>query len=143
MKVEGPGKTSGPKAAGKAGAKKSAGDTGFSGLIDEAGEAQGSAATGNITAIAQLDALLSLQESQSGTSEEAARKAKKRGMLLLDQLDQIKIGLLTGGVPKSSLQQLKNLLHTKRDEVMDPKLKVVLDEVDLRVQVELAKLGEL
>jgi hypothetical protein len=82
-------------------------------------------------------ATLALQEGASG--EESQRRAKRRGVMLLDELDQLKMGLLTGGVPESTLQHLTNLVNSQRDEVMDPQLRAVLDEIDLRVQVELAK----
>jgi hypothetical protein len=86
-----------------------------------------------------LDALLSLQVAGDGTSEEATRKAKHRASLLLAKLEHIRLGILAGGIPKSSLQQLSTMVSQHRAEVMDPVLGEILDEIDLRAQVELAK----
>ena len=60
---------------------------------------------------------------------------------MLDQLDKVKVGLLTGELPRSTLQQLAQTIATHRDQTLDPKLAEILDEIDLRAQVELAKLG--
>lgn len=140
MKVEGPNKSSGTKGVSKTGPKKS-GDSSFSGMIDETPAAEARAGVGGVMSIGQLDALLSLQEAGDGTSEEATKRAKKRGIELLDQLDKLKVGLLTGEVPVADLNRLATTLNTHRDKVIDPNLAAVLDEIDLRVQVELAKLG--
>lgn len=136
MKVEGPGKTSGAKGVSKTGPKKS-GDGAFDAMIGETEEAAQTAATARPSAVGALDALLALQ---GAGDEEARKKAKKRGLDILDQLDKIKIGLLTGEIPRSTLQQLSQIIASHREEIMDPKLVEILDEIDLRAQIELAKL---
>jgi hypothetical protein len=136
MKIEGPGKTSSTK---KTDAKKATGDSAFSGLVDDSGETATSTGVSGSVSIGHLDALLSLQEAGDGTSEEAEKKAKQRAALLLDHLDQVRVGILTGGIPVVALQQLTRIVGQHRDKVMDPRLAEVLDEIDLRVQVELAK----
>lgn len=141
MKIDGPNKTSGPKGPSKAGGAKNSGDTAFSGLIGDAGETAGTTGSSGASSIARLDALLSLQEMGDSTSEEAAKRAKKRGLQLLDELDVLRMGILTGTVTQGQLSQLERMLQSHRDKVMDPVLGAVLDEVDLRVQVELAKFG--
>ncbi len=139
MKIEGPGKSSGTKGVSKTGAKKSSGDASFSGLVDDTEETAGQKPVSGVMSVGQLDALLSLQESTDSASEEAMKKAKQRASLLLDHLDQVRIGILTGGIPIAALQQLTRIVGQHRDKIMDPKLAEILDEVDLRVQVELAK----
>lgn len=139
MKIDGPGKTSGTKGVSKTGAKKGAGDASFSGMIDGAGDVASPAAASGVMSIQGIDALLSLQEAGDGTHGGGNKKARMRAEVLLDQLDKVRMGLLSGGIPVSTLQQLKNALHSQRAEVMDPGLNEVLDEIDLRVQVELAK----
>ena len=139
MKIEGPNKTSGTKGVGKPGAKRT-GDGAFDSMVGDAEETEAASSAGRPTSIGALDALLSLQEAESGTSEEAHKKARKRAGDLLDHLDKIRIGLLTGELPKSSLQQLAQTITSHRDHVLDPKLAEILDEIDLRAQVELAKL---
>lgn len=139
MKVDGPNKTSGTKGVSKTGAKKATGDTSFSGMVDDTDEAAGQKPVSGAMSVGQLDALLSLQEMGDSTSEESAKKAKHRANLLLDHLDQVRVGLLTGGVPRAALQQLTTLINQHRDKVQDPRLAEILDEIDLRAQVELAK----
>lgn len=137
MKIEGPNKTGGTKGASKTGGAKSTGSTAFSGMLSGPDEVEGHKPVASTGPVGPIDALLALQEGASG--EESQRRAKRRGVMLLDELDQLKMGLLTGGVPESTLQHLTNLVNSQRDEVMDPQLRAVLDEIDLRVQVELAK----
>jgi hypothetical protein len=139
MKIEGPNKTSGAKGVSKSGAKRT-GDGAFDSMVGDAEESEAASSAGRPTSIGALDALLSLQEAESGTSEEAQKKARKRAGDLLDHLDKIKIGLLTGELPKSALQHLAQTITSHRDHVLDPKLAEILDEIDLRAQVELAKL---
>jgi hypothetical protein len=139
MKIDGPSSTSGTKGVSKSGAKKGAGATGFGEMISDTAETQGTAAPSSVMSIQGVDALLSLQGAEDGTSEEARRKARLRGEVLLDQLDKLRIGLLTGGIPVTTLQQLKHAVNSQRAHVMDPELNTVLDEIELRVLVELAK----
>lgn len=61
---------------------------------------------------------------------------------MLDLLDRIRIGLLEGGVPRPVLTQLVQLVRGRGDGFSDPGLRPVLDDIDLRAQVELAKLNE-
>ena len=140
MKIEGPNKTGGAKGVSKPGAQKT-GDGAFESLVSETGESQSAAPSSRPAGIGALDALLSLQEAESGTSEEARKRAKKRAADILDQLDQVKVGLLTGELPKSTLKQLSHIVAQHRDQGLDPHLTEILDEIDLRAQVELAKLG--
>lgn len=141
MKVEGPNKTGSAKGVSKTGAKKGTGDTAFSGLVGDAEEAEAQKPVSGIMTIGQLDSLLSLQEAGGGTSEEARKKAKQRAAALLEGLDQVRIGILTGSIPNATLQSLGRVIGEHRDKTIDPKLAEILDEIDLRVQVELAKLG--
>lgn len=135
MRIEGPGKTSGTKGVSKTDAKKGTSGSDFSGLVDDTPESSAAAHAGAPVSITSLDALLSLQEAGDGTSEEARKKAKQRGQMLLDQLDRVRIGLLTGGIPRSALQQIAQSVSAHRDNIMDPALREIMDEIELRAQV--------
>lgn len=141
MKIEGPGKSSNIKNAAKAGVKKTAGDSAFEGMIGGTAAPEEAKTTSGVTAVGQLDALLSLQEAGDSTSEEAVKRSKRRGLAILDQLEKIKMGLLVGELPESELRQLSTMVASQREKIMDPKLVEILDEIDLRAQVELAKFG--
>jgi len=138
MKIDGPNKTTGPKGTSKASPQKS-GDGAFDAMVGDTEETGAAASAGRPASIGALDALLAFQEVDDST--EGAKKARKRAADLLDQLDKVKIGLLTGELPKSTLQQLAQTIASHRDEIVDPKLAEILDDIDLRAQVELAKLG--
>lgn len=140
MKVEGPGKSSSAKGVSRTGAKKGAGGAGFGSLVEAAEETAPQSAVSGAVSISALDALLSLQEAGDSTSD-SARKGKKRAEALLDQLDRVRVGLLTGELPQSALRQLAQTIGQHRENVMDPQLADILDEIDLRAQVELAKYG--
>lgn len=140
MKIEGPGKSSTTKGVSRTGARKGADDTSFSGLISGAEETSGQSPVSGAVAVGHLDALLALQESGDSLSG-GGKKAREKAEALLDQLDRIRMGLLAGEVPQSALQQLSQSLQTQRERIIDPHLADIIDEIDLRVQVELAKFG--
>jgi hypothetical protein len=60
---------------------------------------------------------------------------------MLDELEQIRLGLLLGAIPRAKLEQLAQLVRARREQVDDPRLMAILDEIELRAAVELAKLA--
>ena len=72
---------------------------------------------------------------------ERRRQAAARGHDLLDILEDLRQHLLGGTVPKDILDRLSVVVATNRASIDDPDLTAVLNEIDLRAQVELAKLG--
>ncbi len=61
---------------------------------------------------------------------------------MLDHLDEIRLGLLMGAISESKLSALMRTVRENRDQVDDPRMAAVLDEIELRAAVELAKLGK-
>ena len=92
-----------------------------------------------MSGVNSVDAILALQS--VGDFTEARKQATGRAMDLLDVLDQLKLALLEGGLPKAKLVTLMNLLQTRRDDTNDAGLEAALDEVEIRAAVELAKFG--
>ena len=89
-----------------------------------------------------LNTVLALQEAPDATSRNRARqRAKERGGLMLDHLEEIRMGLLMGTIPIAKLEQLGQLVRAKREQIDDPKLLEILDEIEVRAAVELAKLS--
>ncbi|HZB91572.1 MAG TPA: flagellar assembly protein FliX [Stellaceae bacterium] len=86
-----------------------------------------------------VDALLIAQELPDALA--GRRRAVQRGSALLDRLEELRLGLLAGVLPRERLDEMAQLAKTARETVDDPRLAAVLDEIDLRVAVELAKLG--
>lgn len=105
-------------------------------LDETSGAGSASAASGAATA-SGLSGILSLQEADDRTA--SRRKAVVRADTLLDKLDELRHGLLMGELTHSQLAELERLVTSQRAGVDDPRLAAVLDEIDLRVQVELAK----
>jgi hypothetical protein len=97
------------------------------------------AAAGGLRAIATVDALLALQGVED--PKERKKRAVARGRNALDVLDQLKIGLIDGTVDQSMLARLKVASEGLTEASGDATLDGVLDEIGLRVAVELAKAG--
>jgi hypothetical protein len=92
-------------------------------------------------ASANIDALLALQ----GIEEDPAERRKRsvqRGRGALDVLDDLKIGLLSGNLTASTLSRLRDAAANLKTSSGDPGLDAVLSEIELRVEVELAKSGK-
>ena len=51
-------------------------------------------------------------------------------------------GLLAGGIPRATLNRLATAVTRRHEVFADPKLQDVLDEIELRAHVELAKLEQ-
>ena len=136
MKIGGAG---GPQGAAAAGARRPSAGGGFSATA-AASEARGAApasAPAGAGAISGLDALLALQE--MGGPLERRRRAMARGGRLLDDLDGLKLALLDGGDGAHVLARLTAGVAEARERGDDAGLDGVLDEIDLRAAVELAK----
>jgi hypothetical protein len=86
-----------------------------------------------------LEGLLALQA--VGDTLERRKRAMRRGHNLLDSLDKLKIALLSGRVSAASLEILSAQLKQKRESVDDPRLEDILSHVELRAEVEIAKLA--
>ena len=97
---------------------------------------QGAAAT---STLAGIDALLVLQAEEDPLLRK--RKAAKRGRDLLASLDRLKAGMLAGSIGVADLIGLKQQLAERREATDDPGLDDVLAQIELRAEVELAKLG--
>ena len=134
MKID-PTGPAGPKAISKS---KKAGKTrsgDFSKALSE-GTSEASPVSGT-TPINPADSVLALQQVESVDPEE--RKARERAETILDQLDQVRLAQLTGSMSRQSLQQLSHLVRVQREQFDNPRLAEVLDEIELRAEVELAK----
>lgn len=85
-----------------------------------------------------IDAILALQAVDEPLT--GKKKALRRGASLLDMLDDIKADLLIGRVSAERLDRMSAMLSEMRERSL-PGLDGVLDDIELRVRVELAKFG--
>ena len=77
----------------------------------------------------------------SGEEERQIRqKMIKKGKTLLNHLEDIRDALLKGEIEKEKLIEISRLVKQKDLESNDEKLQEIMQEIELRVEVELAKL---
>jgi hypothetical protein len=94
---------------------------------------------GTTQTVSGIDALLALQGIEDPT--ERRRRAVARGRQVLDVLEEIRLGLLSGTADRSALGRLKGVVAELKQVTGDPALDQVLAEIELRAEVELAKAG--
>lgn len=136
MKVNGLGQviTTGVKA-------KKIGQKADGSFVDELDGGDGVEAKPAVSTAAPLGAmssLLSLQEMPDATQGRSRGLARVQDML--KGLEEIRQGLLAGEMPESRLRALSAMLRQGRGAIADPRLMALLDDVELRVEVEIAKL---
>jgi hypothetical protein len=118
-------------------ARRSNGAGSFALSEDEA--ARTASGSSSLRTVGGIDALIALQGIEDPT--ERRRHAVKRGRVALDALDELKIGLLGGDLAPATLQKLKAVAAHLKDDTGDPGLDRVLAEIELRVEVEIAKMA--
>ena len=108
MKIEGPGRVQprGPIKSRGPTAKRSG--PSFADSVGDSGDTNTAAVTGS-SPLSSIDALLPLQEISD--QPEDKRRALQRGEEILDRLDDIRMGLLLGGIPRDRLKQLLDLVE--------------------------------
>jgi hypothetical protein len=107
--------------------------------LAEPGQSRPAAAAGAAVDLGGIDALLLLQ-GEDDVGERRKRQAR-RGRDLLEGLDRLKAALLSGRVPMGDLDRIRTALTLRREETGDPELDEVLAQIDIRAEVELAKLA--
>jgi hypothetical protein len=138
MKITGPngtGSATGPRAT------RPSGGGGFK--LPDLGQTEEAVPTGaasRTAGVMGVDALLALQD--VGGPLERKRRAVSRAGRILDALDGIKLALLDGDLSLGQLDRLRRVIRDERTLTDDPKLEGLLDEIELRAAVEMAKLEQ-
>ncbi len=122
----------------KSSASSSDANIDFSKFVSSA--ASESAGVSVTTSIAQLDVLLAAQEVEDPTQRAAKNKLYKRGVNILDELDKIRLKMLGGNLTVGNMIDVADVIASHRDKIDDPVLTSIMDEIDLRAQVEIAKM---
>jgi len=107
--------------------------------LDEEQAPHAPAATSSPRTVGGIDALIALQGIEDPV--ERRRRTIRRGRTALDALDELKLGLLAGTLDAGTLGKLKSAAAGLKDMSGDPNLDSVMAEIELRVEVELAKMG--
>jgi hypothetical protein len=122
----------------RAGSSAPAGGSSFS--TEEFADTKAAAALTGSGPISAVDTILALQGIDDST--DGRRRSVHQGEQLLTLLDEVRDGLLSGAIPRATLHRLAAAIAKKRESFVDPALQGVLDEIDLRARVELAKLEQ-
>jgi hypothetical protein len=133
-KIDGAGPIRTPQQIRKAVKSGGSSGTSFARQLDESSESSSSQA---MSGTASVSGVLGVQEIDDALAQ--ASRGKLRALDILDRLEDLRIELLTGGISKEKLVQLTQVVSARRADVTDPRLGEVLDEIDLRARVELAK----
>jgi hypothetical protein len=138
MKVGGPGRASaasgskGGKASQKSGAKFS--------IENEAVESAASGGVASASPISSIEALVALQGVDDRLPK-GNKQAMAKGRDLLEKLEAIRDGLLTGSLTADNLKQLQETLSGYNVSDADPALQQIIKDIEVRAAVELAKFG--
>jgi hypothetical protein len=111
---------------------------GFSSLIT-ADDAPSTSATLQTQATASVGAILALQATDDATT--GRKRVLQRATDMLAELDEIRRALILGDLPPQRLAAIASRLAKKESGELDPVLQQILQDIELRVAVELAKLG--
>ncbi|MCA1989088.1 MAG: flagellar assembly protein FliX [Desulfarculus sp.] len=93
------------------------------------------------SALASVDAVLMAQSVGDSTDRESRQRMIRHAEDILDRLEEVRRGLLLGIVPRETLNNLAQMVRARRETAQDPRLAALLDEIELRAEVEIAKLS--
>lgn len=136
MRISGPGNLSGVRA--RSGAKRDK-TTGATFSPAETAHTSRSESSSAASATYGVDALLALQEVEDPLVGRRKR-ALKHGHEMLDSLEAVHAALLVGEVPVERLERIMGLIRNRLPSD-EPSLEALIDDIELRARVELAKLG--
>ena len=125
----------------KGAARASGGQAGFSlPTVGGASAASDVARSMGVSGIGSVDALIALQD--VGGPLERRRRAVGRAGRILDVLDEVKLALIDGEVSGRDLDRLMRAVREERMATDDGPLEGLLNEIETRAAVELAKLEQ-
>lgn len=116
---------------------RGAAGTGARFSIDSGGTATKLEAQAPISILGGLDALIAIQTED--TTRERRRRSAKRGQVMLDVLDELKIAILSGRLTPELQTRLTAALREQAPSG-DAGLDRIVDAIELRAAVELAKI---
>ena len=90
--------------------------------------------------ITSADAIFAAQLVNDEEGKARRNQAIKRGYTLLDKLEEIRDALLLGYISKDKLIEISRFVKDSRNVSDDEQLNEIISEIELRIEVELAKL---
>src|ERR1700756_1380892 len=116
---------------------KRSGASGFADALRPEEDTSPPAVSGPST-VRGIDALVAVEDMSDAATERS--RAFARADEMLDRLEDLKRGLLLGSIGPSKLADLARLAKEGSAQIADPKVREVLQDIELRARVELAKL---
>ena len=114
----------------------------FSAEIDDyidAPQAEKGQLTSPVPYILTAQEVLATESADAISTPTAEQQARARAESLLDQLKTLRDDLLAGIIPAERLHSLRALAAQQRPHISDPRLIALLDAIDERAAVEIAK----
>lgn len=90
--------------------------------------------------IASADAIFATQTINDEEGRARKKQAIKRGYSLLEKLEEIRDALLLGYISKDKLIEISRFVKDNKNITDDEQLNGIIAEIELRIEVELAKL---
>ncbi len=140
MKVTKQGSTNEAGATRKKGPKSNTGEA-FADSLKGLQESSGSAPAVESGRVGNVDSVFAVQEVPDALDQRTRKMAMDYGEDLLSRLDDLKVGVLNGCFSKDKLTELAHNLRQKRQSSDDEKLNDLIGEIELRAEVEIAKLS--
>lgn len=137
MKIDGPGQVQGAAKSKKSGKSARSGNI-FGSLLSA--ETPATSAPQATQSIALVDSLLALQGAEDPAARAARKRARIRADNILSELDKLRMAMLGGRLTVGHMVDIADVVASHRDRIADPALTALMDEIDLRAQVELAKM---
>lgn len=119
--------------------KKSASGGDFSSYLRET-MAGGENPVSGISNISVTDAIFAAQMVDNEEERQIKKKLVKRGNTLLEKLEEIRRAFLNGYISMDKLIEISRFVKEQKVEAGDERLNEIIAEIELRVEVELAKL---
>lgn len=107
--------------------------------LEQGGAAAKLEAHAPISILGGLEALIAIKSEDN--TREKRRRSVRRGQGILDILDELKVSLLAGRLPPDLQARLSSTLREGLPSG-DPALDGIIDAIELRAEVEIAKLKQ-
>jgi hypothetical protein len=135
MKVDNSGKTQGVSKNKKSGKSSKSSGVSFDHLVEKASGADNVEATESTSSLGIIDSV------QSGMADSVPDDAEGRGQYMLEQLEDLEKDILNGN-DSGAVYRLKQAVESVAVDMdqVSPELQSILDEIELRASVEIAKM---
>ncbi len=140
MKVSKTGGAKGTSQTRKAGAKPAPDGAGFADALKAAEGPNEATTVSGAAGVGGVEAILAVQQSADATAHRSRGLMMAHGTDLLDRLEDLRQSILLGRVSKEALHELARKLRERKTGADDPKLNDLISDIELRVEVEIAKL---